>query len=95
MRISIFGLGYVGTVSAGCFASKGHEVVGVDPVETKVDLINSGRSPVIESRIGEMISASVKAGRLRATENYVGAVQETELSFICVGTPSQANGNLN
>ncbi|MGB6475424.1 MAG: UDP-glucose/GDP-mannose dehydrogenase family protein [Candidatus Sulfotelmatobacter sp.] len=94
MRISVFGLGYVGTVSAGCLADDGHEVVGVDPVPTKVDLINRGQSPIIETTIGEIITATVKAGRLRATSDPVEAIRETELSFVCVGTPSQANGNL-
>ena len=94
MRISIFGLGYVGTVSAGCLADDGHEVVGVDPLPTKVDLINRGQSPIIETDIGEIIAATVKAGRLRATSDPVEAIRETELSFVCVGTPSQPNGNL-
>ena len=94
MRISIFGLGYVGTVSAGCLADDGHEVVGVDPLPTKVDLINRGQSPIIETDIGEIIAATVKEGRLRATSDPVKAIRETELSFVCVGTPSQPNGNL-
>src|SRR5580693_3865133 len=94
LRISIFGLGYVGTVSAGCLADDGHEVVGVDPLPTKVDLINRGQSPIIETDIGEIIAATAKAGRLRATSDPMQAIRETELSFVCVGTPSQANGNL-
>ena len=94
MRISIFGLGYVGTVSCGCLAYAGHEVFGVDPIRTKVQLINAGQSPVIEANIGEIIAAAVKAGRLRATEDQDQAIRETELSFVCVGTPSQINGNL-
>ena len=94
MKVSIFGLGYVGAVSAGCLANEGHEVIGVDPVQTKVDLINSGRSPIIEADISEIISSSVKQGRLRATTDHVSAIRETELSFVCVGTPSQPNGNL-
>ena len=94
MRISIFGLGYVGTVSAGCLADDGHEVVGVDPVPTKVDLINRGQSPIIETDIGEIIAAAAQAGRLRATSDPGQGIRETELSFVCVGTPSQANGNL-
>ncbi|MBZ5679308.1 MAG: nucleotide sugar dehydrogenase [Acidobacteriia bacterium] len=94
MKISVFGLGYVGTVTAGCLAHDGHEVVGVDPVQTKVDLLNHGRSPIIEAGIGEIIDSNVKSGRLRATSDPVGAIRETELSFVCVGTPSQANGNL-
>ncbi len=94
MRISVFGLGYVGSVSAGCLADDGHEVVGVDPLPAKVDLINRGQSPIIETDIGEIIAATAKAGRLRATSDPVQAIRETELSFVCVGTPSQANGNL-
>lgn len=94
MRISIFGLGYVGTVSAACLANHGHSVIGVDPVRTKVDLINRGESPIIEAEIREIIASAVRAGTLQATDNHAWAVQETELSFICVGTPSQANGNL-
>jgi GDP-mannose 6-dehydrogenase len=94
VRISIFGLGYVGTVSAGCLAANGHEVIGVDPVETKVDFINRGQSPIIEECIADIIAANVATGRLRATIDPNLAVQQTELSFVCVGTPSQPNGNL-
>jgi len=94
LRVSVFGLGYVGTVSAGCLASDGHEVIGVDPVPTKVDLINRGQSPIIETDIGEIIASAAKAGRLRATGDPAQAIRETVLSFVCVGTPSQANGNL-
>lgn len=94
MKISVFGLGYVGTVSAGCLANDGHEVVGVDPVQAKVDLINSGQSPIIEAEIGDIIAARVKSGNLRALTDPATAVRETDLSFVCVGTPSQPNGNL-
>jgi GDP-mannose 6-dehydrogenase len=94
MRISIFGLGYVGAVSAGCLASDGHEVVGVDPNQTKVDLINRGVTPIIETDIGDMIAKAVAAKRLRATTSVAEAVRDTEMSLICVGTPSQLNGNL-
>src|SRR5580698_69125 len=87
-------MGYVGTVSAGCLALDGHEVIGVDPVRTKVDLINSGQSPIIEVDIAEIIAAMVKSGRLRATQDQDEAIRQTELSFVCVGTPSQTNGNL-
>jgi GDP-mannose 6-dehydrogenase len=94
VNISIFGLGYVGAVSAGCLAQDGHEVVGVDPVRTKVDLINAGQSPIIEADIGEIIAHTVQSGRLRATDSQDEAISQTELSFVCVGTPSQPNGNL-
>lgn len=94
LKVSVFGLGYVGTVSAGCLANDGHEVLGVDPVPTKVDLINKGQSPIIEADIGEIITSNAKSGRLRATDDTAQAVGETDLSFVCVGTPSQSNGNL-
>jgi len=94
VRVSIFGLGYVGAVSAGCLVKDGHEIWGVDPVATKVDLVNQGRSPIIEQTIGELIAAGVQAGRLRATSDALAAVTATDLSFVCVGTPSQSNGNL-
>lgn len=94
MKISIFGLGYVGTVSAGCLAQHGHEVVGVDTIEKKVDFINRGESPIIEKEIGDIIASGVNAGRLSATCDATIAILDTELTFVCVGTPSQANGNL-
>ena len=94
MRISVFGLGYVGTVSAACLANEGHTVFGVDPVGTKIDLINQGHSPIIEADISELLAANVKSGRLRATDESMQAILDTDLSFICVGTPSQPNGNL-
>ena len=94
MKISIFGLGYVGAVSAGCLAADGHEVIGVDPNQTKVDLINQGKTPIIEKDIGEMIASTVSEGRLRATTDVREAVMGSDLSLICVGTPSQFNGNL-
>ena len=94
MKVSIFGLGYVGTVLAGCLANDGHEIIGVDPVQTKVNLINNGQSPIIEAEISEIIAWSAQAGRLRATDDVAQAIRETQLSFVCVGTPSQPNGNL-
>ncbi|UJP06127.1 MAG: UDP-glucose/GDP-mannose dehydrogenase family protein [Nitrosomonas sp.] len=94
MKISIFGLGYVGTVSAGCLATDGHSVIGVDPNKTKVDLINQGTSPIVEKDIGEMIAAAVKNNQLRATLDVRDAVMNSEISLVCVGTPSQLNGNL-
>ncbi len=94
MRISIFGLGYVGTVSAGCLAADGHQVLGIDPVAEKIELINSGHSPIVEAEIGEIVEETVRTGRLRATQDPTAAIHETDISFICVGTPSQSNGNL-
>ena len=94
MKISIFGLGYVGTVSAGCLATDGHSVIGVDPNKTKVDLINQGVSPIVEKDIGEMIAAAVKNNLLRATLDVRDAVMNSDISLVCVGTPSQLNGNL-
>jgi GDP-mannose 6-dehydrogenase len=94
VRISIFGLGYVGAVSAGCLAQDGHDVIGVDPMATKVELMNQGQSPIIEKDIGEIIAKVVKAGKLRATDEVEASVRDTQVSFVCVGTPSQANGSL-
>src|SRR5579872_6517746 len=75
MRISIFGLGYVGTVSAGCLAREGHQIIGVDPVGTKIDLINNGRTPIIEANISEIIASAVQAGRLLATSDANEAIR--------------------
>jgi len=94
LRVSIFGLGYVGTVCAGCLAKEGHEIIGVDPIRTKVELVNAGKSPIIEADIEEIIAEEVRRGRLRATVDHVQAVLDTDVSFVCVGTPSQINGNL-
>ena len=94
MRISIFGLGYVGAVSAGCLAKDGHTVIGVDPYQPKVDLINAGKTPVIEKDIGEIMQKAVADGLLIATQDVSRAVFDTDISLICVGTPSQTNGSL-
>lgn len=94
MRISIMGMGYVGAVSAGCLASDGHTVLGVDPHSTKVDLINQGVAPIVEKDIGEIIRSQVAVGNLTATLDAVRAVRDTDMSLICVGTPSQLNGSL-
>jgi GDP-mannose 6-dehydrogenase len=93
-RISVFGLGYVGVVTAGCLAKDGHRVVGVDINATKVDLLNAGRSPIVEKDTTEIIGEAVRGGALRATVNAAQAVAQTDISLICVGTPSQLNGNL-
>src|SRR6266496_5979327 len=94
MKLSVFGLGYVGCVSAACFAKDGHEVVGVDVNPTKVGIINEGRSPIVEPGIEDLISDVVTAGKLRASTDGSEAVRNTELSIICVGTPSNPNGSL-
>jgi GDP-mannose 6-dehydrogenase len=94
MKISVLGLGYVGAVSAGCLARDGHEVIGVDPEGTKVDLINAGKTPIIETDIGTIIAEQVAAGRLRATTELADAVRQTDLSLVCVGTPSRPNGGI-
>jgi GDP-mannose 6-dehydrogenase len=94
MKVSVFGLGYVGCVSAACLAKDGHEVVGVDVNPTKVGIINEGRSPIVEPGIEDLISEVVTAGKLRASSDGAEAVRNTELSVICVGTPSNPNGSL-
>ncbi len=94
MKLSIFGLGYVGCVSAACFAREGHEVTGVDVNPTKVEIINGGKSPIVEAGINELIGEVVAEGRLRATTDTGAAVRESEISLICVGTPSAPNGSL-
>ncbi len=94
MKISVLGLGYVGAVSAACLARDGHEVIGVDPERAKVDLINAGKSPIIEKDIGAIIVEQVAAGRLRATTGLPEAVRHTDMSLVCVGTPSLPNGGI-
>ncbi|MGD6740495.1 nucleotide sugar dehydrogenase [Streptomyces sp. BH106] len=94
MRISVLGLGYVGCVSAACLAGQGHEVIGVDVNQAKVDLVNSGRAPVVEERIGELTAEVVRTGALRATRDVREAIMNSDVSLICVGTPSEPNGSL-
>ena len=94
MRISVMGLGYVGCVSAACLANEGHQVVGVDVNPLKVDMINRGAAPIIEEGIGEIIRANVEKKSLRATANASVAIAETDISLVCVGTPSKPNGSL-
>ncbi len=95
MNISIFGLGYVGCVSLGCLAQNGHTVVGVDKVTHKVDLINKGLPTIVEKDIDEIIRRQFEAGRISATSDFRRAVHDTDVSIICVGTPSTAEGHLN
>jgi GDP-mannose 6-dehydrogenase len=94
MRISVFGLGYVGTVCAACLADQGNQVIGVDKSEGKVELIRSGRSPIVERDIDDLVARNVKNGRLSATLEAMEAVAATDVSFVCVGTPSRPNGAL-
>lgn len=94
MRISVFGLGYVGCVSAACLASRGNDVIGVDVNPTKVDLIMGGHAPVVEERIGELTAEVVASGKLRATTDVAEAVANSDISLVCVGTPSAPNGSL-
>ena len=94
MRVSVFGLGYVGSVSAASFAADGHDVVGVDVNADKVQAINEGRSPIVEPGLGELLQQGVASKRLRATTSTADAVNATDLSLICVGTPSRRNGSL-
>lgn len=94
MNVSIFGLGYVGAVSAACLAKLGHTVIGVDVGQVKVDIINQGHSPIIEKDIDALVKQAVQADKLSATVNLNEAINNTELSIVCVGTPSQLNGNL-
>ena len=92
--VSVFGLGYVGCVSSACLAREGHTVVGVDVNPTKVALVNSGRSTIVEEGIAELVTQMVSSGRLRATTSVAEAVLATDISLVCVGTPSAANGAL-
>jgi GDP-mannose 6-dehydrogenase len=94
MKVSIFGLGYVGCVSAACLAADGHEVLGVDTNEAKVASLNNGLSPIVEPGLDTLIADQRAAGRLRATAAAAHAVMETQLSFVCIQTPSAANGSL-
>jgi len=94
VKVSLFGLGYVGCVSAACFARSGIRVVGVDVNPLKIDILNSGQSPIVEKDVGAFIMEAVTAGRLRATIDPREAVLDSDISLVCVGTPSRANGSL-
>lgn len=95
MNISIFGLGYVGCVGIGCLASQGNKMIGVDVSDIKVNLINSGKPTIVEKDIDELIKKGFDEGRISATLDYKYAVKNSDISFICVGTPSAENGHLN
>lgn len=92
-RLSVFGLGYVGIVSTACFAHRGHQVIGVDPDTAKVDAVNRGTSPIVEAKLPELLSEGVSEGRIRATSDVVEAIRDSDLSLICVGTPSAPDGS--
>jgi GDP-mannose 6-dehydrogenase len=94
MKVSVFGLGYVGSVSAASFAADGHEVVGVDVNADKAAAVNAGRSPIVEPGLDELLAQGAAEGRLRATTDTTDAVQSSEVSLLCVGTPSRKNGSL-
>lgn len=94
MRVSVFGLGYVGCVTAACLAKAGHTVVGVDVNAEKVAMINAATSPIVEPGLPELLREVVASGRLRATSNSDHAVADSDVSLICVGTPSRANGRI-
>lgn len=95
MNISIFGLGYVGCVSLGCLAQSGHSVIGIDSNPAKVELINKGRSPIVENDLDRIINEQRGRRAISATVDVGAAVRETDVSFICVGTPSTGQGHLN
>jgi GDP-mannose 6-dehydrogenase len=94
MNVSVFGLGYVGSVSAACLAADGHTVVGVDVNADKVATLEEGRSPIVEKGLEELIRGGRASGRLRATTSTAEAIASTDLSLLCVGTPSRRNGSL-
>src|SRR5579871_135607 len=93
-NVSVFGLGYVGSVTAACLASKGNSVVGVDLSSSKVEQLKSGHSPIVEPRIGELVEQGHSSRTLTATIDPAEAVIKTEISFLCVGTPSLRSGKL-
>jgi GDP-mannose 6-dehydrogenase len=95
LKISIFGLGYVGSVSLACLARNGHEIIGVDVSRAKVDVINEGKSPIIEKDLDGIIASERARGAVSATTDAAAAIRETEVSFICVGTPPTSQGHLN
>ena len=93
-RISVFGIGYVGVVSAACLAKDGHQVIAVDVDPGKIKAINDGLSPIVENGLSELIAEVVAAGKLTATDDVQYAIDNTDASFICVGTPSAPDGSV-
>src|SRR5256885_405067 len=94
MRISVFGLGYVGAVTAGCLSREGHAIVGVDVHPQKVESFNAGTAPIVEPGLEELLRAAKAKGVLRATQSCEEAIRDSEVSIVCVGTPSKINGAL-
>jgi GDP-mannose 6-dehydrogenase len=94
MNIAIFGLGYVGSVSAACLAAAGHRIVGVDVDQHKLDLVRQGRSPITEPGLDDLLGTALREGRLSVTDSAESALEDADLSLICVGTPSRRNGSL-
>ncbi len=94
MNISIFGLGYVGTVCAGCLVSEGHTITGVDVNASKVAAMNTGEASIVEPKVPQLLASGHQQKRLSATTSADEAVRSTDISLVCVGTPSQANGDL-
>ena len=92
MKVTLFGLGYVGSVTATCLAARGHDVVGVDTDPGKVAVLASGKSPVVEPGLDELVAEVIAAGRLRATTSIAEGLADSDLSLVCVGTPSGAGG---
>ncbi|RMZ49849.1 UDP-glucose/GDP-mannose dehydrogenase family protein [Flavobacteriaceae bacterium PRS1] len=95
MKVSVFGLGYVGSVSAGCLAKQGNAIIGVDISKNKIELINSGKAPIVEEGLEELIALGVKNKLIMATTDLSYAVSQSEVGIICVGTPNLPSGNLN
>ena len=93
-RVAVFGLGYVGCVTAGCLSRDGHKVIGVDVSEEKVAMVNFGTAPVSEPGLEELLASSVESGALRATTSVADAVAATDIALVAVGTPSAADGSV-
>ena len=94
MDVSVFGIGYVGAVTSACLSDSGHNIIAVDTFDVKVQCINEGRSPIVENGLDDLISKGVKSGKLRATTDYVDAINNSDVSLVCVGTPSAPDGSL-
>ena len=92
MKIGVFGLGYVGCVTAACLAQDGHQIVGVDVDSRKVQAIGDGHAPFFEPGLGELLAQAKERGLLRATTDEVDAISTTDVALVCVGTPSERNG---